>query len=60
MNTSQLPIVIYHNLNELIEKAELETALNIVQQQLHKGHITSILNDFKGDAIHYRSTYLMG
>lgn len=46
MNTSQLPVVIYHNLNELIEKAELETALNIVQQQLHKGHITSILNAF--------------
>jgi hypothetical protein len=46
MNTSQLPVVIYHNLDELIKKAELETALTIVQQQLHKGHITSILNAF--------------
>lgn len=46
MNTSQLPVAIYHNLNELVEKAELETVLNIVQQQLHRGHITSILNAF--------------
>jgi len=44
--SNQMPAVIYHNLNELIEKNELDLVLKGAFKSLNKGHVTSIANAF--------------
>lgn len=46
MTNRNLPSVIYHNLNELIQLNELNVALSAASEQLDKGHISSIINAF--------------
>lgn len=44
--TQNLPSVIYHPLNELTQRNELELVLNAASSVLNEGHITSIVNAF--------------
>lgn len=46
MNNSNLPAVIYHDLSDLVNYADLNVALSAAAQNLSKGHITSIVNAF--------------
>lgn len=44
--TSNLPSVIYHQLNDLIERPEINHVANAATRALDQGHVTSIVNSF--------------
>jgi hypothetical protein len=44
--TPNLPSIIYHQLDNLAEKEELDLILNATSRALDKGHITAIVNSF--------------
>ncbi|MDR5892820.1 hypothetical protein QC820_08310 [Halomonas mongoliensis] len=44
--TRNLPSIIYHPLNELIDRAELDSVANAATNILHQGHMTGIVNAF--------------
>lgn len=44
--SSRLPSLVYHELNSLTEKGELDTIVDITIHRLDKGHITAIVNSF--------------
>ena len=44
--TNNLPSVIYHQLNELIDRPELDHIANAATNALNQGHITGIVNAF--------------
>ena len=44
--TSKLPSVIYHQLDDLIERPEIDHIANAATSVLDKGHVTSIVNAF--------------
>ncbi len=44
--TDNLPSVIYHQLNDLIDRPELGHIANVATNILSQGHITAIVNSF--------------